>query len=106
MIKDYFLRFLLESYEKVETILGKLDIVVNNAGILTEVNWKKMIDVNLVNNARILLKMNLISWSTTAENIFNCHEACFELFNIDNTHYLAHIYILKKEPTSIVVFIE
>ena len=42
-------------FKKMETILGGLDILINNAGInldsltirLTEENWKKVLDINL-----------------------------------------------------------
>ena len=35
-------------YEQTEKLLGKVTMVVNNAGILNEIDWKKMVDINLV----------------------------------------------------------
>ncbi len=42
-----------ECYEAVEKSLGHVDLVVNNAGISDEVNWREMVDVNLVSESRI-----------------------------------------------------
>ncbi|GIY28778.1 15-hydroxyprostaglandin dehydrogenase [Caerostris extrusa] len=35
-------------FEKVISIFGKIDIVVNNAGVLDEHNWRLVIDVNCI----------------------------------------------------------
>ena len=35
-------------FQKTKEYYGQLDIVVNNAGILDEVDWVKSININLV----------------------------------------------------------
>ncbi|XP_065883422.1 15-hydroxyprostaglandin dehydrogenase [NAD(+)]-like [Dysidea avara] len=34
-------------FEKIVAKFGKLDIVVNNAGVADEINWRKAVDINL-----------------------------------------------------------
>ena len=46
--KKVFLFFAVDCYNKVEKTFGMVSLVGNVAGILTEENWSKMIDVNLV----------------------------------------------------------
>ena len=41
-----------DCYNKVEEKFGKVTLVGNVAGILTEENWSKMIDVNLVSQCK------------------------------------------------------
>ena len=38
-------------FEQIHDKFGSLDIVVNNAGINSEENWEKMLDINLVNKS-------------------------------------------------------
>ena len=38
-----------DAFKRAENELGKMDIVVNNAGISDESQWRKMIEINLVN---------------------------------------------------------
>lgn len=40
--------FFLDAFEKIVEKFKNLDIVVNNAGILDEDNWQKMVAINLV----------------------------------------------------------
>lgn len=41
-----------EAFQKTVDMFGRLDIVINNAGINNEKNWEKTIDVNLVRHTR------------------------------------------------------
>ena len=37
-----------EAFQRTTETFGTLDIVVNNAGILDEIDWEKQVDINLV----------------------------------------------------------
>lgn len=39
---------LLAAFNKAKSTFGKVDVLINNAGILNENQWKKMIEVNFV----------------------------------------------------------
>ena len=39
------------SFEKAKAHFGRLDIVVNNAGVAGETDWEKTLDVNMVPSA-------------------------------------------------------
>ncbi|XP_071036590.1 15-hydroxyprostaglandin dehydrogenase [NAD(+)] [Parasteatoda tepidariorum] len=36
------------AFERTKQLFGRIDVVVNNAGIVNELEWKKMIEVNLI----------------------------------------------------------
>lgn len=38
----------IAAFNKAKSAYGKIDVVINNAGILNENQWKKMIEVNFV----------------------------------------------------------
>jgi len=38
----------IEAFEEASTLLGNIDIVINNAGVLDERRWEKEISVNIV----------------------------------------------------------
>ena len=40
--------FVSEAFQRTVETFGRLDIVVNNAGILNDVQWEKEVDINLV----------------------------------------------------------
>lgn len=48
------LRFALQRSAFVRTVekYGRLDIVVNNAGIVDEIDWQKTVNINLVWHSR------------------------------------------------------
>ncbi|XP_065919440.1 15-hydroxyprostaglandin dehydrogenase [NAD(+)]-like isoform X1 [Dysidea avara] len=50
-------------FEKTVAKFGKLDIVVNNAGVVEEINWRKAVDINLV---------DLQLQSNSKESVVNC----------------------------------
>ncbi len=41
---------ILGAFRKANTDLGPLSFVCNNAGIIDEHNWRRCVDINLVNN--------------------------------------------------------
>ena len=41
------------AFQRTIETFGTLDIVVNNAGILDEIDWEKEVDINLVGNIRL-----------------------------------------------------
>ena len=45
--------FVAEAFQRTIETFGALDIVVNNAGILDEIDWEKEVDINLVGNIRL-----------------------------------------------------
>jgi len=45
--------FVAEAFQKTTETFGTLDIVVNNAGILDEIDWEKQVDINLVGHTRL-----------------------------------------------------
>lgn len=58
-------------FELIHDKFGSLDIVVNNAGINSEENWEKMLDINLVNKSpeKVHLFLSLV-WGNS-RNIFS-----------------------------------
>ena len=44
--------FVAEAFQRTTETFGTLDIVVNNAGILDEIDWEKEVDINLVRHIR------------------------------------------------------
>ena len=48
------------AFERTKEEFGGIDIVCNNAGILKEAEWRKMLDINLVYDNNLLI---IISWS-------------------------------------------
>ena len=44
--------FIPEAFKRAQTVLGKIDVVINNAGISDESEWRKMIQINLVSGSR------------------------------------------------------
>lgn len=51
-------------FKQTKEHFGSLDIVVNNAGIFDEINWEKLLKVNLVKNnidSIILQKLSMVS---------------------------------------------
>ncbi len=50
--------FDLDAFSVVTRTLGRLDLVVNNAGIADEGNWRKTIDIDLVSQSSVY---NIIS---------------------------------------------
>lgn len=59
-------------FEKAVTKYGKLDIVVNNAGVVDEKNWHKAVDINLVRICVPCMKVNykILAVSSDPGNIF------------------------------------
>jgi NAD(P)-dependent dehydrogenase (short-subunit alcohol dehydrogenase family) len=45
--------FVAEAFQRTIDTFGTLDIVVNSAGILDEIDWKKEVDINLVGHIRL-----------------------------------------------------
>jgi short-subunit dehydrogenase involved in D-alanine esterification of teichoic acids len=45
--------FLSEAFQMTIETFGTLDIVVNNAGIIDEIEWEKEVDINLVGHIRL-----------------------------------------------------
>ena len=41
-------------FSKTEAAFGKVDIFVNTAGIINEINWHRMMEVNFVSEISIL----------------------------------------------------
>jgi short-subunit dehydrogenase involved in D-alanine esterification of teichoic acids len=44
--------FLSDAFQRTIDTFGTLDIVVNNAGIIDEIDWEKEVDINLVGHIR------------------------------------------------------
>jgi len=59
-------------FEKTVLKYGKLDIVVNNAGVVDEKNWHKAIDINLVRICVPCMKVNykIHAVSSDSGNVF------------------------------------
>ena len=45
--------FVAGAFQRTTETFGTLDIVVNNAGILDEIDWEKEVDINLVRHIRL-----------------------------------------------------
>ena len=45
--------FVAEAFQRTTETFGTLDIVVNNAAIVDEINWEKSVDINLVRHIRL-----------------------------------------------------
>ena len=45
--------FVAEAFQRTTETFGILDIVVNNAAILDEIDWQKSVDINLVRHIRL-----------------------------------------------------
>jgi NAD(P)-dependent dehydrogenase (short-subunit alcohol dehydrogenase family) len=45
--------FVAEAFQRTIENFGTLDIVVNNAAILNEIDWEKEVDINLVGHIRL-----------------------------------------------------
>lgn len=48
--------YLTEAFEEASILMGGIDIVINNAGILDERRWEREIAVNIVSEKRYLLR--------------------------------------------------
>ena len=42
-----------EAFQRTTATFGTLDIVVNSAGILDEIDWEKHVDISLVGHIRL-----------------------------------------------------
>lgn len=50
------------AFKQTKEHFGSLDIVVNNAGIFDEINWEKLLKVNLVKNNIDSIILQSLAW--------------------------------------------
>ena len=47
-VKQFLSLFILGVFISTEGTFGKLDIIINNAGIMDAIEWKKTLNINVV----------------------------------------------------------
>ena len=50
----------IAAFNKAKSTFGRIDVIINNAGILNEKQWKRMIEVNFVSTKHCCLTIFLI----------------------------------------------